>query len=153
MLAKRKVGANWPTMEGDLSLGCGNSASPTSQLQGPQVGEANRWWAAVIAGLVQSTQGARGNILRCTREVDGGRFCLPDACIAGEVAHNLSLHRHLQGQLQWGAARHQQQGGHVSLSWPASPLPPHTPNASWQAHQCNKQRPPGCKCLGFGSVP
>ena len=34
MLAKRKVGANWPTMEGDLSLGCGNSARPTSQLQG-----------------------------------------------------------------------------------------------------------------------
>ena len=34
MLAKRKVGANWPTMDGDLSLGWGNSARPTSQLRG-----------------------------------------------------------------------------------------------------------------------
>lgn len=34
MLANRKVGANWPIMEGDLAVGCGNCARPTSQLQG-----------------------------------------------------------------------------------------------------------------------
>lgn len=34
MEANRKVGANWPMSDGDLTLGCGNRATPTDQLRG-----------------------------------------------------------------------------------------------------------------------
>ena len=80
----------------------------------------DRWWSGDAAIV----------LLEAVLAMQAMQAHPPDVGIASEVAHNLSLHSHLQGQLQgWKEGRQagrqadRQAGTCVSLSWPAATPP------------------------------